>query len=171
MFSFYNCKIYYCYVLALMILVLILMLNDLGMSSICPCWILYICFDFFHCACLRKTTTNIRYSTHLWDAEVKRFAFGGFLLDDFVVFSAPSTHAVLSKVEWKECYFRNDSIQMYQTFIQIIKPNNYKKRKEWDDKARLEVRNTCSIGAWPNSLDWRPPWYWTVFPLLQTYKL
>ena len=25
-------------------------------------WILNICFDFFHCACLQKTTTNIRYS-------------------------------------------------------------------------------------------------------------
>ena len=149
-----------------MYIVSILMLNDLGMLSICPCWILYICFDFFHYACMQKTTTNIKSSRCC--AEDKRLAFGGFLLDDFFVFSALSS---LCKVEWKECYFRNDSIQMYQTFIQIIKPNNYKKRKEWDDKARLEVRNTCSIGAWPNSLDWRPPWYWTVFPLLQTYKL
>ena len=31
----------------------------------------------------------------------------------------------------------------------------------WDDNACL-VRNTCSIRAWPNSLDWRPPWYCIV---------
>ena len=29
----------------------------------------------------------------------------------------------------------------------------------WDDNACLGVRNTCCIGAWPNSFDWRPPWY------------
>ena len=38
----------------------------------------------------------------------------------------------------------------------------------WDDNACLGVRNTCSIGAWPNSLDRIPPWYCTVSPLLQT---
>ena len=146
-FSFYNCKTYYCYVLALMILVLILMLNDLGMSSICPCWILYICFDFFHCACLQKTTTNIRYSTHLWDAEVKRFAFGGFLLDDFFVFSAPSTHAVLSKVEWKECYFRNDSIQMCQTFIQIISMSGFL-FNTWQNNKTVWCYDRKMIAVW-----------------------
>ena len=40
----------------------------------------------------------------------------------------------------------------------------------WDDNACLGVRNTCSIGAWPNSLDRRPPWYCTVSLLLQTNK-
>ena len=40
----------------------------------------------------------------------------------------------------------------------------------WDDNTCLGVRNTCSIGAWPNSLDWRPPWYCIVSPLLQTNK-
>ena len=29
----------------------------------------------------------------------------------------------------------------------------------WDNNACLGVKNTSSIGAWPNSLDWRPPWY------------
>ena len=60
-----------------------------------------ICFDFFHSACMQKTTTNIKYSRcpNVLDAEVKRLAFGGFLLEDFFVFSAPRTHAVLSKVE------------------------------------------------------------------------
>ena len=38
----------------------------------------------------------------------------------------------------------------------------------WDDNACLGVRNTCSKGAWPNSLDRRPPWYCVVSPLLQT---
>jgi hypothetical protein len=33
----------------------------------------------------------------------------------------------------------------------------------WDDSA-------SSIGAWPNSLDWRPLWYCIVSPLLQTNK-
>ena len=40
----------------------------------------------------------------------------------------------------------------------------------WDDNACLGVKNTCSIGAWPNSLDWRPPWYCKVSPLLQKNK-
>ena len=40
----------------------------------------------------------------------------------------------------------------------------------WDDNACLGVRNTSSIGAWPNSLDRRPPWYCIVSPLLQTNK-
>jgi hypothetical protein len=38
----------------------------------------------------------------------------------------------------------------------------------WSDNACLGVRNTCSIGAWPNSIDRRPPWYCIVSPLLQT---
>ena len=36
--------------------------------------------------------------------------------------------------------------------------------------ACLGVRNTSSIGAWPNSLDQRPPWYFIVSPLLQTNR-
>ena len=40
----------------------------------------------------------------------------------------------------------------------------------WDDNPCLGVRNTCSIGAWPNSLDRRPPWYFIVSPLLQKTK-
>ena len=31
----------------------------LGSSLIWTCWILNICFDFFHCICLHKITTNI----------------------------------------------------------------------------------------------------------------
>jgi hypothetical protein len=42
--------------------------------------------------------------------------------------------------------------------------------RRWDDNACLGVRNTSSIGAWPNSLDRRPPWYCIVSPLLQTNK-
>ena len=38
----------------------------------------------------------------------------------------------------------------------------------WDDNVCLEFRNTCSLGAWPNSLDWRPLWYCIVSPMLQT---
>ena len=38
----------------------------------------------------------------------------------------------------------------------------------WDDNTCLGVKNTSSIGAWPNSLDRRPPWYWIVSSLLQT---
>ena len=34
----------------------------------------------------------------------------------------------------------------------------------WGDIACLGVRNTSSIGAWPNSLDRRPPWYCSVSP-------
>ena len=40
----------------------------------------------------------------------------------------------------------------------------------WDDNACLGVRNTCSLGAWPNSLAWRPLWHSTVSPLLQKNK-
>ena len=35
----------------------------------------------------------------------------------------------------------------------------------WDDIACLGVRNTSSIGAWPNSLDQRQPWYYIVTPV------
>ena len=51
------------------------------MSSIFPCRILYICFDFFHCACRqKKTKTNIQYSTFnmiksmrfIWQTGVKK---------------------------------------------------------------------------------------------------
>ena len=35
----------------------------------------------------------------------------------------------------------------------------------WDNNACLGVRNTSSIGAWPNSLDRRPPKYCIVYPL------
>ena len=34
----------------------------------------------------------------------------------------------------------------------------------WDDIVCLGVRNTSSIGAWPNSLDQRQPWYYIVTP-------
>ena len=40
----------------------------------------------------------------------------------------------------------------------------------WDDNTCLGVRNTSSKGAWPNSLDRRPPWYCIVSLLLQTNK-
>ena len=33
-----------------------------------------------------------------------------------------------------------------------------------------DKRNTSSIGAWPNSLDWRPPKYCIVSPLLKKEK-
>jgi hypothetical protein len=38
----------------------------------------------------------------------------------------------------------------------------------WDDNPCLGVRNTSSIGAWPNSLDRIPPQYCIVSLLLQT---
>ena len=47
-------------------------------------------------------------------------------------------------------------------------PTKIIKKRGWDDNACLGVRNTSSIGAWPNSLDRRPPWHCIVSPLLQT---
>ena len=44
------------------------------------------------------------------------------------------------------------------------------KMRGWDDNACLGARNTSSIGAWPNSLDRRLPWYCIVYLLLQTNK-
>ena len=44
------------------------------------------------------------------------------------------------------------------------------KMRGWDDNACLGVRNTSSIGAWPNSLDRRPPWYCYISKLwVNTY--
>ena len=50
-------------------------------------------------------------------------------------------------------------------------PQNHNEDHGWDDNTCLGVRNTSSIGAWPNSLDRRPPWYFIVSPLLQTKHL
>ena len=44
------------------------------------------------------------------------------------------------------------------------------KTRGWDDNACLGVRNTSSIGAWHNYLDWRPLWYCIVSPLLHKQK-
>ena len=52
----------------------------------------YLLKKKFHCSSMQKTTTNT-YSgcPNIWDFKVKRLAFGGFLLDDFFVYSALSS--------------------------------------------------------------------------------
>ena len=60
---------------------------------------------------------------------------------------------------------------VYQLGILSLSCSQYSQTicwRGWDDNACLGVRNTSSIGAWPNSLDRRPPWYCIVSPLLQT---
>ena len=56
----------------------------------------------------------------------------------------------------------------------IIRKRSFSKTQKhwrgWHDNACLGVRNTSSIGAWHNSLNWRPPWYCIVSPLLQNRK-
>ena len=73
-------------------------------------------------------------------------------------------HCVWSVVGW---------LIVYQLSILSLSCSQYSQTicwRGWDDNACLGVRNTCSIGAWPNSLDRRPPWYCIVSPLLQTNK-
>ena len=42
-----------------------------GCSLIWRCWIFDICFDFFKCCCLRKTTINIRYLIFkIWHIQI-----------------------------------------------------------------------------------------------------
>ena len=49
------------------------------------------------------------------------------------------------------------------TPTKIIKKRSFSEAQKhwrgWDDNACLGVRNTSSIGAWPNFLVWRPLWY------------
>ena len=58
-----------------------------------------------------------------------------------------------SVVEW---------LIVYQLGILSLSCSQYSQTicwPRWDDNACLGVRNTSSIGAWPNSLDRRLPWY------------
>ena len=62
-------------------------------------------------------------------------------------------HCVWSVVGW---------LIVYQLSILSLSCSQYSQTIcwcQWDDKACLGVRNTSIIGAWPNSLDQRPPWY------------
>ncbi len=62
---------------------------------------------------------------------------------------------------------------VYQLGILSLSCSQYSQTicwRGWDDNACLGVRNTSSIGAWPNSLDRRPLWYCIVSPLLQTNR-
>ena len=45
------------------------------------------------------------------------------------------------------------------------------KTRGWDDNACLGVSNISSIGAWPNSIGRRPPWYCIVVSPLLKKKL
>ena len=61
---------------------------------------------------------------------------------------------------------------MYQFGILSLSCSQYSQTiclSGWDDNACLGVRNTCSIGAWPNTLDLRPPW-WSYQMELNTTK-
>ena len=58
---------------------------------------------------------------------------------------------------------------VYQLGILSLSCSQYSQTicwRGWDGNTCLGVRNTSSIGAWPNSLDWRPPLYCIVSPLL-----
>ena len=62
-------------------------------------------------------------------------------------------------------------LKVYQLGILSLSCSQYSQTicwRGWDDNACLGARNTCSIGAWSNSLDKRPPWYCIVSPLVQT---
>ena len=63
------------------------------------------------------------------------------------------------------------SLIVYQLGILSLSCSQYSQTicwQGWDHNACLGVRNTCSIGDWPNFLDWKPPWYCIVSPVLQT---
>ena len=79
--------------------------------------------------------------------------------------SAIGFHCVCSVVGWLIVY-----LLAYYVSLSSSQYSQTICWRGWDDNAFLGARNTCSIGAWPNSLDRRPPWYCIVSPLLQTIQ-